>query len=237
MAADGAAGESPQISLPREYNAAVDLVERNLKAGRGGKLAYIDDRGRYTYAELAERVDRAANALRALGLEPEQRIMLALLDSIDFPTLFLGAIKAGIVPIAVNTLLTTADYDFMLRDSRARALIVSDALYDRFAPILAKQPALKQVVIAGAQPVDGRPFLSALLAAAPPRAKAADTCADDVCFWLYSSGSTGTPKGVVHLHSHLILTAELFAKPILGIAESDVVFSASKLFFAYGLGN
>jgi benzoate-CoA ligase len=237
MAADGAAGEPPQISLPREYNAAVDLVERNLKAGRGGKLAYIDDRGRYTYAELAERVDRAANALRALGIEPEQRIMLTLLDTIDFPAVFLGAIKAGIVPIAVNTLLTTADYDFMLRDSRARALVVSEALYDRFAPILAKQPALKQVVVAGAQPVDGRPFLGALLAAAPPRAKAAETCADDVCFWLYSSGSTGTPKGVVHLHSHLILTAELFAKPILGIAESDVVFSASKLFFAYGLGN
>ena len=237
MAADGTAGDAPRITLPRDYNAAVDLIERNLKAGRGGKIAYIDDRGRYSYAELAERVDRAANALRALGIEQEQRVMVALLDGIDFPTVFLGAIKAGIVPIAVNTLLTTADYDFMLRDSRARALIVSDALYDRFAPILAKQPALKQVVIAGTQPVDGKRALAELLAAAAPEATAAETSADDVCFWLYSSGSTGTPKGVVHLHSHLILTAELFAKPILGIVEQDVVFSASKLFFAYGLGN
>jgi benzoate-CoA ligase len=236
MVADGAA-TAPHIVIPRDYNAAVDLIERNLRGGRAQKLAYIDDRGRYTYADLAERVDRAANALRALGLEPEQRLMLALLDGIDFPVVFLGAIKAGIVPIAVNTLLTTADYDFMLGDSRARALVVSDALYDRFAPILAKQPALKQVVVAGPQPIEGRRSLSELLAAAAPRAKAALTCADDVCFWLYSSGSTGTPKGVVHLHSHLILTAELFAKPILGIAESDIVFSASKLFFAYGLGN
>jgi benzoate-CoA ligase len=228
---------APQIAIPRDYNAAVDLIERNLKAGRGGKVAFRDDRGTYTYAELAERVDRAANALRGLGLEPEQRVLLCLLDTIDFPTMFLGAIKAGIVPIAVNTLLTTADYDFMLRDSRARALIVSDVLYERFAPILAKQPALKQVVISGTQPVDGRHSLQELLAAAAPKAKAAETSADDVCFWLYSSGSTGTPKGVVHLHSHLILTAELYAKPILGISEKDVVFSASKLFFAYGLGN
>jgi benzoate-CoA ligase len=234
MAADGAA---PQIALPRDYNAAVDLIERNLKAGRGGKVAFRDDRGAYTYAELAERVDRAANALRGLGLEPEQRVLLCLIDTIDFPTMFLGAIKAGIVPIAVNTLLTTADYEFMLRDSRARALIVSDVLYERIAPILPKQPALKQVVISGTQPIEGRRSLAELLAAAAPNAKAAETSADDACFWLYSSGSTGTPKGVVHLHSHLILTAELYAKPILGISEDDVVFSASKLFFAYGLGN
>ncbi len=237
MAAGASAGEAPQIAIPRDYNAAVDLIERNLTAGRGGKVAFRDDRGALTYAELAERVDRAANALRALGLEPEQRVLLCLLDTIDFPTLFLGAIKAGIVPIAVNTLLTTADYDFMLRDSRARALVVSDALYDRFAPILAQQPALKQVVVSGTQPIEGRRLLSDLLAAAAPRAKAAETSSDDACFWLYSSGSTGTPKGVVHLHSHLILTAELYAKPILGIAEGDVVFSAAKLFFAYGLGN
>jgi benzoate-CoA ligase len=237
MAADGAAQEPPQISLPRDYNAAVDLIERNLKAGRGGKIAVIDDRGRYSYEELAERVDRAANALRGLGLEPEQRVLLCLLDTIDFPTMFLGAIKAGIVPIAVNTLLTTADYDFMLRDSRARALVVSDALYERFAPILAEQPALKHVIVSGGASAPGRHALEALLAAAAPKAEPAATTADDHCFWLYSSGSTGTPKGTVHLQSHLILTAELYAMPILGIGETDLVFSAAKLFFAYGLGN
>ena len=234
MAADGAPGVAPEIVLPRDYNAAVDLIERNLKAGRGGKAAFHDDRGNYTYANLAERVDRASNALRGLGIEPEQRVLLCLLDSIDFPTMFLGAIKAGVVPVPVNTLLTTADYDFMLRDSRARALVVSAALYDRFAPILAQQPALKHVIVADDQRPGG---LGDLLNSASPRAAAAATCADDACFWLYSSGSTGTPKGVVHCHSHLILTAELYAKPILGIAEQDVVFSAAKLFFAYGLGN
>jgi benzoate-CoA ligase len=237
MAAEGSAGEGPHIAIPRDYNAAVDLIDRNLEAGRGAKIAFRDDRGAYSYAELAERVDRAANALRGLGLEQEQRVLLCLLDGIDFPTLFLGAIKAGIVPVPVNTLLTTADYDFMLRDSRARALIVSDALYERFAPILAQQPALRQVIVAGAERVAGRPMLADLLAAAQPRAAAAATTADDACFWLYSSGSTGTPKGAVHLHAHLILTAELYARPVLGIGESDVVFSAAKLFFAYGLGN
>jgi benzoate-CoA ligase len=237
MVADGSAKEAPRIAIPRDYNAAVDLIERNLAAGRGSKIAFHDDRGSYSYAALAERVDRAANALRGLGIEQEHRVLLCLLDTIDFPTVFLGAIKAGIVPIPVNTLLTTADYDFMLRDSRARALIVSDALYDRFAPILAKQPALKHVIVSGSQPIEGRRLLADLLAAAPPKTKAAETTADDICFWLYSSGSTGTPKGAVHLHSHLILTAELYAKPILGISENDVVFSAAKLFFAYGLGN
>jgi benzoate-CoA ligase len=237
MAADGAPGAAPQIVLPRDYNAAVDLIERNLKAGRGGKVAFHDDRGSYSYAELAERVDRAANALRDLGIEPEQRVLLCLLDSIDFPTMFLGAIKAGVVPVPVNTLLTTADYEFMLRDSRARALIVSAPLVERFAPILPRQPALKHVIVSGSEPVGGHRLLANLIAAAPRRAEAAATCADDACFWLYSSGSTGTPKGVVHCHSHLILTAELYAKPLLGIAEQDVVFSAAKLFFAYGLGN
>jgi benzoate-CoA ligase len=236
MAGDGTVATAPHIAIPRDYNAAVDLVERNLKAGRGSKIAYIDGRGRYCYSELAERVDRAANALRGLGIEPEQRVLLALLDGIDFPTLFLGAIKAGIVPIPVNTLLTTSDYSFILKDSRARVLVVSEELYDRFSPILAEQPALKHVIIAGSRSIDGRRLLNDIMAAAP-RATAAETCADDVCFWLYSSGSTGAPKGVVHLHSHLILTAELFARPVLGIAENDIVFSASKLFFAYGLGN
>ncbi|HTZ78263.1 MAG TPA: benzoate-CoA ligase family protein [Stellaceae bacterium] len=222
--------------MPRDFNAAVDLIERNLAAGRAGKLAFRDDRESLTYGELAEQVDRCANALCSLGLEPEQRVMLLLLDTIDFPVAFLGAIKGGLVPVPVNTLLTPADYDFMLRDSRARALVVSDALYDKVAPLLAQQPALRHVIVSGAES-KGRARFRDLLAGASPRAEAAHTLADDVCFWLYSSGSTGAPKGAVHLHSHLTLTAELYAKPILGIVESDVVFSAAKLFFAYGLGN
>src|SRR5471030_2155680 len=115
----------PVAPLPRDYNAAVDLISRNLQAGRAKKIAIRDDRGAYSYADLAERVDRFADLVAGMGIVPEQRILLCLLDSVDFPTAFLGAIKAGAVPIPVNTLLTAADYDFMLRDSRARLLVVS----------------------------------------------------------------------------------------------------------------
>jgi benzoate-CoA ligase len=212
-----------------QYNAAVDLIERNLAAGRGGKTAYIDDAGTTTYAQLAERVDRAASALRGLGLKREQRIAIVMLDSADWTALFLGAIKAGIVPVALNTLLTPADYEYQLKDSRARALFFSNALAKNFDGIQAKCPYLKYVV--------NDAQLKDLLATADPKAEAAPTLRDEMCFWLYSSGSTGAPKGTVHLHSHLIATAELYAKPVLGIRESDVVFSAAKLFFAYGLGN
>ncbi len=226
----------PAIEIPRRYNAAHDLIERNLAAGRGAKLAYIDDAGRYTYADLAERVNRAANALTALGLGPEDRVMLCHLDTIDWPAAFLGAIKAGIVPIAVNTLLTAADYEFMLNDSRAKALVVSEALWPQFAPILANCPNVKHVIVSGAN-AQGRLRLQDLLGKAGPSFATAATSCDDPCFWLYSSGSTGTPKGTVHIQSSMIYTAELYARPVLGIRESDVVFSAAKLFFAYGLGN
>jgi benzoate-CoA ligase len=226
----------PLIDIPRDYNAAHDLVERNLVAGRGGKTAYVDDQGRYTYAELAERVNRAADVLSSLGLGMEDRILLAHLDTIDFPSVFLGAIKAGIVPITANTLLTTADYKHMLEDSRARTLIVSEALLPNFEPLLKSLPLLKHVVVSG-KDTHGHAHLQSLMAKAGTDFTAAPTTCDDVCFWLYSSGSTGTPKGTVHVHSSLIQTAELYAKPVLGIRESDIVFSAAKLFFAYGLGN
>ncbi|MGH8670088.1 MAG: benzoate-CoA ligase family protein [Burkholderiales bacterium] len=212
------------MDLPREYNAAVDLVGRNLAAGRAGKVAFIDDAGSCTYGQLAERVDRAANALRSMGIGREERIAIAMLDSADWPALFLGAIKAGIVPVAMNTLLTRADYEYQLRDSRARAVFVSEPLLKSFEGLDFTQ------VVPHAK-------LKDLLASSSPKAEAAPTTRDDMCFWLYSSGSTGAPKGTVHLHSHLIATAELYASPVLGIRESDVVFSAAKLFFAYGLGN
>ena len=217
------------MSVDVSYNAAVDLIERHLAAGRAAKPAFVDDAETLTYAQLAERVDRAANALRTLGLEREQRIAIAMHDSCDWPALFLGAIKAGIVPVALNTLLTPADYEYQLRDSRARAAFVSAPLLEAFQKIRPNCPDLRHLVVQGE--------LRSLLAKAPSKAQAAPTVRDDMCFWLYSSGSTGAPKGTVHLHSHLLATAELYAIPVLGIRESDVVFSAAKLFFAYGLGN
>src|SRR5215831_19534679 len=107
------------------YNAAADLLERNLVAGRGAKTAFIDDNGRYSYRELDERVSQFANLIRRQGIHAEERILLCLHDTIDFPTAFLGAIKAGIVPVAVNTQLSSDEFAFMLVDSRARAVVVS----------------------------------------------------------------------------------------------------------------
>jgi benzoate-CoA ligase len=226
----------PLVTFPRVYNAAHDLFERNLAAGRGAKAAFIDDNGSHSYAQLAERANRCANTLAGLGLGMESRIMLCLHDSIDFPAMFLGSIKAGIVPIAANTMLTTADYGYMLGDSRASALVVSEALLPVLSPLLGTLPFLRHVIVSG-KDAHGHLLLSGLLAKASPAFEAAPTTCDDACFWLYSSGSTGAPKGTVHLQSHLMQTAELYAKPVLGIEESDVVFSAAKLFFAYGLGN
>ncbi|MBV8537757.1 MAG: benzoate-CoA ligase family protein [Alphaproteobacteria bacterium] len=226
----------PHIEFPRLYNAAADLIDPNLAAGRGKRIAVIDDRGAYTYAALARHVNRCGNALAGLGLGMEQRAMMIMLDTIDFPGVFLGAMKLGAVPVSVNTLLTADDYAFMLRDSRARVLVVSAALVDKVKPALADQPWLTAVVIAGGE-APGHKSLSRLIAKASDRLNPAATTGDDVAFWLYSSGSTGAPKGAVHVHTSLVTTAELYARPTLGLTENDVVFSAAKLFFAYGLGN
>src|SRR5215813_9213780 len=225
----------PDVEFPSDYNAAHDLLERNLTAGRAGKIAYVDDRGSCTYGELAARANRFANALAGLGLRAEDRVLLCLHDTIDFPTAFLGAIKAGIVPIAVNTLLTPKDYEYMLADSRAKALVVSEALLPQFAGVIGKLPFLKHVIVSGG--AAGHTAFKDVLAKGAVDLAPAPTTSDDACFWLYSSGSTGMPKGTVHVHSSLILTAELYARGVLGYRESDVVFSAAKLFFAYGLGN
>jgi benzoate-CoA ligase len=224
----------PLISIPRNYNAAFDLLESNLRAGRGSKVAYIDDHGTCTYGELTTRVKQFAHALQRLGLEPEQRVLVCLQDTVDFPVVFLGAIWAGVIPVAVNTGLKATDYRYLLEDSRARALVVSHSLLPQFGTDLESIAGLRHVIVSGGRE---RPFqsLEELLTEAAERP--APTCSDDACFWLYSSGSTGTPKGTIHLHSSLIQTAELYARPILGLREDDVVFSAAKLFFAYGLGN
>jgi benzoate-CoA ligase len=218
------------------YNAAADLIGRNLAAGRGGKTAFIDDGGEYSYAELADRVGRFANLLRRQGIEREQRILLCLHDGIDFPTAFLGAIAAGIVPVAVNTQLGADDFAFMLADSRARTVTVSAPILPAMRKAVAMLPAPQpEIIVSGA--VSDLTSLADRLACLPAGAETAPTHPDEPCFWLYSSGSTGRPKGTVHRHRSLVATAERYAVPVLGLAAADVVFSAAKLFFAYGLGN
>jgi len=223
-------------AIPRDYNFAADILKRNLDAGRANKLAYIDHRQGWTYGALAERVERFGHVLRSLGIRREERVLMCLLDTIDWPTAFLGAIKAGVVPVPVNTLMTENDYCFMLEDSRARLLVVSDELYPKFAKAIGAAKDLMHVVISG-ENAHGRSRFEDLLAAAATDAVTAPTVRDDMCFWLYTSGSTGKPKGAVHTHADLRLTDELYGKPFLGITENDVCYSVAKLFFAYGLGN
>jgi benzoate-CoA ligase len=224
----------PRVEIPRDYNAAHDLLSRN--AARPDKVAYIDGAtgAQLTYGELDERAHRFANALRAQGLGPESRVVMAMLDTPEWPVVFLGCILAGVVPIAANTLLTTKDFEFMLRDSRAQVLFVSKPLLANFEPLVGQVDTLKSMVIAGEA---GPNSVDSMIESGGTGQGVASTCCDDACFWLYSSGSTGTPKGTVHLHSHLVQTAELYGRAVLAIRESDVVFSAAKLFFAYGLGN
>ena len=223
-------------TIPRSYNFAADIIERNLKAGRANKTAFIDPRGTWSYGQLADRVDRFGHVLRSLGIRREERILLALLDTIDWPTAFLGAIKAGIVPVAVNTLMTEDDYRFMLADSRAKVLVVSEALFPKFANLIGSAPDLMHVIVSGDNAHGHRRFED-LIANAKPESYTAPTTRDDMCFWLYTSGSTGRPKGAVHVHANLRLTADLYGGPVLGLTENDLIYSVGKLFFAYGLGN
>ena len=223
---------------PARFNFAQHLIECN--AARPGKTAFIDDLGRLSYGELDERTRRLAAALRALGLRREERVLLLMQDCNDWPLSFLGALYAGLVPVAVNTLLTADDYAYMLENSRAQAVLVSGALLPALSAAMARcDHEVQQVIVSRAvAPLHPNEVdLEALLQAHAPAAKPAATGADDPGFWLYSSGSTGRPKGTVHSHANAYWTAELYGKAVLQLRESDVCFSAAKLFFAYGLGN
>jgi benzoate-CoA ligase len=223
---------------PEAFNFARHLLEAN--AGRLGKVAFIDDERRLSYGELDERVRRFAAALKDAGVKREERVLLLMLDSCDWPVAFLGSMLAGAVPVAVNTLLTADDYAYMLEHARAQAAIVSGAAKPALKSALTKadHEVHKVVVSRPTQPLEfGEIEFEAFLDAHAPLARPARTHADDPAFWLYSSGSTGRPKGTVHSHANPYWTAELYGKAILELREHDVCFSAAKLFFAYGLGN
>lgn len=226
----------PVGAVPRDYNFAADVLKRNLDAGRANKPAYIDARGSWTYGGLADRVARFGAALRGLGVRREERVLMALTDTIDWPTAFLGCLKSGIIAVPVNTLLTEDDYRFMLADSRAKCLVVSEALFPRFQQIIKESPDLEHVIVSGDNPHGFRLFEDIIGSDEPEDYTAPTTC-DDMAFWLYTSGSTGKPKGAVHCHASLKLTADLYGTPVAGLKESDLVHSVAKLFFAYGLGN
>ena len=230
--------DTPVQPPPAVFNIALHLLQANVS--RPSKAAFVDDHGSLSYGQLDEQVRRMAAALRALGIKREERVLLLMQDCTDWPVSFLGALYAGIVPVAVNTLLTADDYAYMLEHSRAQAVLVSGALLPALNAALTKsEHEVRSVIVS--RPVaplhpaelDFERFLQAHL----PLLRPAPTAPDDPGFWLYSSGSTGRPKGTVHTHANPYWTAELYGKAVLQLTESDVCFSAAKLFFAYGLGN
>ena len=228
------------LTLPDRFNFAVHVLEVN--AHRADKTAYIDDLGRLSYGELGQRVRHFAAALAAIGLRREERVLLLMLDTLDWPVAFLGCLYAGVVPVAVNTLLTAQDYAFMLTDSRAQAALVSGSLLpvlrDAMSLAAGRHEVRATVVSRPAEPLnESEQDMATVLCAHATDVAPASTAAEEIAFWLYSSGSTGKPKGTVHVHASPWWTAELYGKRVLALREDDVLFSAAKLFFAYGLGN
>jgi len=225
------------VSLPDIFNAATYFVDRHLSEGRGGAVAIECGDERVTYGQVAERANRFGAALRRLGVHQEERVVLILLDTPAFAYSFFGAIKAGAVAVPLNTMWKSKDYQFALNDSGARVLVISEALLPAFLAIDRQElDRVEHVIVVGRAP-DGCLSFEALLAESGPTLDAARTHKDAAAFWLYSSGSTGNPKGCVHLQHDMVVSAESYAKGVLGMNAPDRCFSAAKLFFAYGLGN
>src|SRR6266852_617690 len=232
----------PGVVIPDQFNAATAFLDRNLAEGRGTKTAVYFEGNAYTYAQIAELANRVGNALLDLGVDMEQRVALLLLDSPQFAAGFFGAIKIGAVPVPLNTTLRPNDYVYMLNDSRARVLLIHPVVWSQIQQILPELKYVPHIVVVGLEQ-DGTKDTATLhdfekwTQKASAELQAAATTKDDSAFWLYSSGSTGFPKGCVHLQHDMTYCTEFYAKPILGIREEDITFSAAKLFFAYGLGN
>ncbi|MEK7210085.1 MAG: AMP-binding protein, partial [Candidatus Binatota bacterium] len=224
------------MDLPDIYNAATTFVDENIAQGRGAKTAIYYQDQRISYQDLFHRVNQTGNLLKELGLEIEQRVILALPDSPEFAFSFFGAIKIGAVPIPTNPWMKAKDYEYLLQDSRARILILHESVLPEAEKVWDRSRFLKNVLVVGK--AKGRALsFQAQVAKASSKLEAEPTSKDDVVMWNYTSGSTGNPKGAVHLQHDMITVTDLFAKPVLGMREDDICFSASKLFFSYGLGN
>ncbi len=230
---------TPQVIVPEMFNAATAFLDHNIAEGRGSKVAIYSEGIAYTYSQIAELANRVGNGLLNLGVDMEQRIALLLLDSPQFAAAFFGAIKIGAVAVPMNTTLRPDDYVYLLNDSRARVLFTHASVWQTIQQIRPQLKYLRHVIIVGlseqetATTHDFERFVNQ----ASSTLQAADTLKDDSALWLYSSGSTGFPKGCVHLQHDMVYCTEYYAKPILGMHENDITFSAAKLYFAYGLGN
>src|SRR6185295_18800478 len=225
-----------KVDLPDLYNAATTFIDENIAQGRGDKIAIYYEDQKVTYQEVFEKVNRTGNALRDLGIEIENRVLLILPDSPAFAYSFFGAIKIGAVAVPTNPGMFATDYEYLINDSRARAIIVHESVLPEIEKIWNKTPFLKRVIVVGAAHGKALPY-EEVIARASDKLDAEKTTKDDVCFWGYTSGSTGSPKGAVHLQHDMITITDLFVKPVLKMSSDDLCFSASKMFFSYGLGN
>jgi 4-hydroxybenzoate-CoA ligase len=226
----------------RPYNAVSDFVDANVARGLSGKVAFTDSGRSLTYGALQERSCRFATALKALGLREENRVVLLFHDTVDYPVAFWGAIRAGVVPIPINTLLTAEQYAYLFADSRAAAAVVAAPLARMLLSIRGRLPYLRTIIVVEASAEDKADladvlFFEDVLALGKPEPFVAPTMSDEVALWMYTSGSTGDPKAVRHVHSSPMCVARLMGQGVIGIREDDVVFSAAKLSFSYGLGN
>lgn len=225
-----------RVELPATYNAATTFVDDNIVQGRGGKVAIYYQDQKITYQEVFENVNRTGNALKDLGIEIEHRVLVILPDSPEFAYSFFGAIKIGAVAVPTNPWMFAKDYEYLINDSRARAIIVHESVLPEIEKIWDRTPFLKRIIVVGA-PRGKALSYETLVGKASDKLEAEKTTKDDVCFWCYTSGSTGTPKGAVHLQHDMITITDLFVKPVLEMSANDLCFSASKMFFSYGLGN
>ncbi len=225
-----------KYDVPDVFNLGSFLTDRHIAEGRGAKTAlyYLDER--VSYAELVAMVNRTGNVLKTLGLEIENRVVLVLPDSPEFFYCFLGAMKIGAVPVAVNTLASPKDYSYFLNDSRAKVLVVHESFLPKIEPIKNELKFLQKTVVVGRAPAGTKSY-SRLVKAASADLDAAPTNKDDVAFWMYTSGTTGVPKGVVHLHHDLLNFLPPYCENVSKITEDDVVFTTSRMFFSYGRNN